>query len=171
MNIVYFLCGIPCSGKTFFREANFTQDYNVISTDETIAKIASTFGLTYNDCFKDCIKFAEKRMYERLNKLLTESNLTNNYVRYPKVHIVWDQTNLTVASRKKKLDLFKDYSYRKIAYVFPTPDEVTLQERMLFREKLGKKIPQEVMASMIASFVHPSVEEGFDEVRYNYGGV
>jgi len=171
MNILYMLCGIPCSGKTFFREANFTQDYNVLSTDETISKIAGMFSLTYDECFRDCIKFAEKRMYDKLKILLKDSTNFADHLIYPKVHIVWDQTNLTLASRKKKLDLFKDHTYRKIAYVFPTPAPEILEKRMEHRKRLGKNIPKEVMDTMINSFVVPTLGEGFDEIRFDYGGI
>ena len=157
MNILYMLMGIPGSGKSAFREKQFSGDYaEHISTDDVIQKIATLFDLTYDDCFQDCFKFAEAQILSQITKAINKNRL-----------IVWDQTNLTRKSREKKLALFKDSSYKRIIYVFPTPDPEELKRRLYKRP--GKTIPPKILQSMIKSFEYPVLEEGFDEIR-NYDG-
>jgi predicted kinase len=164
MNRLYMLCGVPGSGKTTFRERQFDKNALVLSTDDTIQKIATLFDLNYDDCFQDCIKFAENRIEKMLQH---EFALQKKYER--SVDIVWDQTNLTVKSRAKKLAKFEGKNYRKIIYVFPTPSPGELEIRLWQRS--GKTIPKHILDSMIASFEYPTLEEGWDEIRPYSGGI
>ncbi len=149
---LYMLCGVPFSGKTTFRGLNFDNNYTHLSTDDVIHKIATLFIRTYDDCFHHLIKFAEAELRRELVIAIKCSK-----------NVVWDQTNLTVSSRAKKMALLpKDYY--KIAYIFPIPDEQTLADR----QKLtcySKSIPPDVMEKMKADFVYPTYEEGWDEIR------
>jgi len=74
--------------------------------------------------------------------------------------IIWDQTSTTVKSRAKKFAMLPDYEH--IAVVFNTPEHKELYRRLLSRP--GKDIPDHVIASMIAGFEMPTLEEGFKEV-------
>jgi predicted kinase len=76
--------------------------------------------------------------------------------------IVWDQTNTTVARRAKKFRMLPDYEH--IAVVFKTPEHKELMRRLMSRP--GKEIPDHVIASMIASWEEPVLEEGFTEIWY-----
>jgi gluconate kinase len=55
-------------------------------------------------------------------------------------------------------------SYEHIAVVFNTPEHKELMRRLFNRP--GKDIPDHVIASMIASWEDPTLEEGFKEIRY-----
>jgi predicted kinase len=76
--------------------------------------------------------------------------------------IIWDQTSTTISSRAKKFRMLPDYEH--IAVVFRTPEHTELMRRLLSRP--GKEIPDHVIASMIASWEEPTLEEGFKEIWY-----
>jgi predicted kinase len=75
--------------------------------------------------------------------------------------IIWDQTSTTVKSRARKFNMLPDYEH--IAVVFRTPEHKELFRRLWSRP--GKEIPEHVIASMIASWEEPSLDEGFTEIR------
>jgi gluconate kinase len=75
--------------------------------------------------------------------------------------IIWDQTSTTVKSRLKKFNMLPDYEH--IAVVFRTPEHTELMRRLMNRP--GKEIPDHVIASMIASWEEPTLDEGFTEIR------
>ena len=74
--------------------------------------------------------------------------------------VIWDQTSVTVASRRKKFRMLPDYKH--IAVVFQTPDLDVLKERLASRP--GKDVPWEVVQGMIDNWEEPSLEEGFAEI-------
>ena len=148
---LYMLIGVPASGKSTWREQFFeTNRAMIISTDDTLEDIAATQNKTYNDVFKDNIKFANKLMDIHMRVAL-ESDMD----------IVWDQTNLTVKSRKGKLDKVPEH-YEKIAVVFLTPEDAEWQRRL---DRPGKSIPQNILMGMKSSMEFPDPEEGFDRIQ------
>ena len=147
---LYMLCGVPGTGKSTWTKSINAPDCVVVSTDAIIELVTGSFGLTYNDGFKDLIKFAEAQMYRNL-----EYFLQNN------LDIIWDQTNLTPAVRASKLSRIPE-NYYKIAVHFETPPVDILTPRLTSRP--GKTIPTTVIESMIGKYVPPQVSEGFDEV-------
>jgi predicted kinase len=167
MSNVYFLVGIPCSGKTTFREQHFPKtEYIHISSDDIIEKIGTMFGRSYNTIFRDAIKFAQseciRKAYDAVNG--------NKLELLPGRQVIWDQTNLTVKSRLSKLGMFPQY--RKVAYVFPVPSQEVLAARLEEREKKNyKTVPRAVIDNMIKSIEIPTTAEGFDEIRYYHGGL
>jgi gluconate kinase len=76
--------------------------------------------------------------------------------------IIWDQTSTTLKSRARKFAMLPDYEH--IAVVFKTPEHKELMRRLFSRP--GKEIPEHVIASMIASWDEPTLDEGFMEIRY-----
>lgn len=157
MPTFYMLCGVPGSGKSTWINYNFgtfrpfpSRDAAVISTDDVLEVIGSRYMMTYNEVFDNIsYSFAEKLSYKLAARVFAD--------RVP--HVVWDQTNLNVKTRKRKLEIVPA-GYHKIAVAFDVPND--LQERLESRP--GKEIPAKVMQSMLKSYVTPTVEEGFDEV-------
>lgn len=148
---LYMLIGVPASGKSTWREQFFeTNRAMIISTDDILEDIAATQNKTYNDVFKDNIKFATKQMDVHMRVALES-----------KMDIVWDQTNLTVKSRKGKLDKVPEH-YEKIAVVFLTPEDAEWQRRL---DRPGKSIPQNILMGMRDSMQFPDPEEGFDKIQ------
>lgn len=150
MSKVYVLVGVPGAGKsTWVENQLWAKDCVYVSSDKLIEEEAERQGLTYNDVFKDYINEAISLMLDQVLAARDEGR-----------DIIWDQTSVSVKSRKKKFQVLPDYEH--IAVVFETPDRVELEKRLASRP--GKSIPWEIVDSMISNFEMPSEEEGFKEV-------
>ena len=149
MSKFYMLIGVPASGKSTWRAAH-GGDADVISTDDIIEQTAQASGRTYNEAFKENIKFATEIANARAKHAFATGN-----------DVIWDQTNLTPKSRKPKLAMVPD-EYEKIAIVFLTPDEAEWQRRL---DRPGKSIPQNILLGMRDTMVFPDPEEGFDRIE------
>lgn len=146
MTTVYMLSGMPASGKSTYVNDNLA-GIPVVSTDAYIEEYARLNNKTYNDVFLDVIKTATKRMNEFVDILVqTETSF------------VWDQTNLSVKSRKAKLDKIPKH-WEKIAIYFHTPEETEWQRRLNSRP--GKTVPINILKSMLKTIEIPTVVEGF----------
>ena len=145
---IMVLCGLPGSGKSTFRE-NLRSDGVHLSTDDLVEEVARWEGTTYDQVWQ--------REIGRVTKIVQE-----NFRIALKHHdsIVWDQTNLTVKKRRKILSQVPK-EYYKIAIFIQVHEDIR-QERL--KNRPGKAIPPNVDASMRASLVVPTKEEGFDEV-------
>ncbi len=147
---LYVLVGVPGAGKsTWIANQEWAKDCVIVSTDNLVDAHAAATGKTYSEVFKDYMPTAVKLMSDQVVA-----------ARKRKANIIWDQTSVSVGSRAKKLRMLPNYY--KIAVVFNTPDTAELQRRL--DSRLGKHIPKQVVNSMIATFVMPTTEEGFDEV-------
>lgn len=147
MATLYMLIGVPGAGKSTWIK-NQSYDAVVLSSDDYIEKVAAKQGLTYNDVFKDAIPGAAANLKRELKAAIEADQ-----------DIIWDQTNLTVKSRREKLKMVPD-SYRKVAVFFSIPKD--LRDRLATRP--GKTIPEPVILTMINQLTPPTKEEGFDEI-------
>jgi predicted kinase len=148
------LCGIPTSGKSTYvdklKRLDYWKNAVVLSTDNYIEKQAQRCGLTYNQIFDDVIKDATR-----------ELELEFNMAKDKGKDIIWDQTNLSIKSRRKKLSKLPSY-YRRCAVYFTISMEEAL-ERNKHRE--GKFIPESILKRMWHQFEIPTMNEGFDYVE------
>jgi predicted kinase len=152
--ICYILIGVPASGKsTWWKEQDLLDNTWVLSTDDVIEAVATQFGFTYDEVFKELINFADKVMWQDAHYAAEDS-----YTVYV------DRTNLSAKARKKFIDFLKPYGYMFKAIVFPQPDETEWRRRLNSRE--GKTIPAHVLRSMQDSYEIPLMSEGFDEIIY-----
>lgn len=145
---LYMLIGVPASGKSTWRE-QYTGDAAVISTDDILEQTAVASGRTYNEVFKENIKFATEIANARAKHAFATGE-----------NVIWDQTNLTPKSRKGKLALVPE-EYERIAVVFLTPEDAEWQRRL---DRPGKSIPQNILMGMRDSMEFPGPEEGFDRI-------
>ena len=153
MPIAYILIGVPGSGKsTWVDNAEFTTDTAHISSDYFIEEYADLHSTTYTLIFKEYVATANKLMFDEALEAISQG-----------IDIVWDQTNTTISSRKKKLGMLKDY--HKIAVVFKIPEPEELKQRLESRQH-WKEIPDDVMEIMITKFQKPTIEEGFDDIWF-----
>ena len=151
------LVGLPGTGKsTWVKNQGYFEnpDWMVLSTDNFIESCIIGTNDTYSAVFPSLIRLAERNLVEGLN-----------YACRTRMNIVWDQTNLSAASRAKKLKQLQ-IGYKKTARVFPVPPNHS--EWLNSEERRGKVIPDHVLASMHAVFEQPTIYEGFDEIITPY---
>ena len=152
MKKCYQLIGIPGAGKsTWIKNQIWALGLSIVSTDMWVEMEAERVGKTYSEIFTDYMPKAVQLM-------------ANHVVlaRDKGMDIIWDQTSTTIASRTRKFNMLPDYEH--IAVVFRTPEHTELMRRLMNRP--GKEIPDHVIASMIASWEEPTLEEGFKEIWY-----
>lgn len=147
------LCGIPCSGKSTYVNKLLTYEYwenaVVLSTDNYIEEQAKRLGMTYNEVFQDCIDEATRQLEMSFVRAKEEGK-----------RIIWDQTNLSIKTRKKKLTKVPSI-YKRTAVWF----QVDLEEALKRNEtREGKFIPESILKRMYHQFEIPTLEEGFDFV-------
>lgn len=148
----YQLIGVPGSGKsTWVKNQDWAKDCVVVSTDEFVEDYAKEVGSTYNEVFDDYMPTAVKLMADKVVRAREQGK-----------DIIWDQTSMSIKSRKRKFNMLPDYEH--IAVIFKTPEPLELKRRLNSRP--GKNIPDHVMKSMIKSFDIPTVEEGFKEIWF-----
>jgi len=149
-----FLCGIPCSGKSTYvnelKKIPYWENAVVLSTDAYIEKQAQRCGLTYNQIFDDVIDDATRELELELNMAKDKGK-----------NIIYDQTNLTTKTRKKKLSKLPSIYARGVIYF-----DVTLEEALRRNEnREGKYIPKSVLKRMYHQLEVPTLEEGWDYVE------
>jgi predicted kinase len=152
MKKCYQLVGVPGAGKsTWIKNQVWALGLSIVSTDMWVEMEAERVGKTYSEIFTDYMPKAVQLMANHV-VLARDKNLD----------IIWDQTSTTIASRTRKFNMLPDYEH--IAVVFRTPEHTELMRRLMSRP--GKEIPDHVIASMIASWEEPTLEEGFTEIWY-----
>lgn len=153
--ILYMLIGLPGSGKSTWisnhlKIANFhnASSYYIYSTDNIIIDICSKYQEDYNDNFKTLYAFADRVSNKNLFLALREKKI-----------IIWDQTNLSKASRKLKLSKIPK-EYKKVAVSLEVPIDTCYYQTVLRCRPISKDIIQ----SMNEHYEAPSQEEGFNEI-------
>lgn len=162
--VLYMLIGVPGSGKsTWVRRNRSAMNRPVIlSTDAYIERQMRDYRLPYSRMFRRHIQDATQAMQAELRSAVESGR-----------DIIWDQTNLDSASRRRKLNQVPS-EYEKVAVVFKTPGRKLLNKRLNSRTVrssnqagalyLPKDIPTQVIDQMIADFEPPSGSEGFDRI-------
>ena len=147
------LVGIPCSGKSTYvnklRDYEYWKDAVVLSTDNYIEEQAKRLGMTYNEVFQDCIDEATRQLEMSFVRAKEDGK-----------RIIWDQTNLSIKTRKKKLTKVPSIYKRTVVWF-----QVDLEEALKRNEtREGKFIPESILKRMYHQFEVPTLEEGFDFV-------
>ena len=150
MSKCYQLVGVPGSGKsTWIKNQDWMLGLTIVNTDAFVEDYARAQGKTYSEVFVEYMPTAIDLMIEQVV-----------FAREHGHTVIWDQTSTTVKSRARKFHMLPDYEH--IAVVFRTPEHKELMRRLMSRP--GKEIPDHVVASMIASWEEPTLEEGFTEI-------
>jgi predicted kinase len=154
---LYMLIGIPCVGKSTWLQDRVQFSDQILSTDNIVEKIANSCNMTYSEAWSDLIKFAEKVMYNQLERLKTDKDITEIY---------WDQTNLNRSTRAKKLSKLPT-DWKRVAVFF---DHRGFEEEIFKRnqQRPGKVIPDNVLHGMMKNLEIPSHDEGFNEIEVKY---
>jgi tRNA uridine 5-carbamoylmethylation protein Kti12 len=148
------LVGIPCSGKSTFvnelKKIPYWENAVVLSTDAYIEKQAQRMGMTYNQIFDDVIDSATRQLEIDFIQAKNDGR-----------DIIWDQTNLTIKSRRKKLSKLPSNYRRGVVYF-----EISLEEALeRNKHREGKLIPEDILKRMYHQFEIPTIAEGFDYVE------
>ena len=146
-----FLCGIPSSGKSTYvnklKKIPYWENAVVLSTDAYIEKQAQRMGMTYNQIFDDVIDNATREL--ELAFIEAKDRGEN---------LIWDQTNLTVKTRKKKLSKLPSFYARGVIYF-----EISLEEALeRNKNREGKFIPESILKRMYHQLEIPTKNEDFD---------
>jgi predicted kinase len=149
------LAGIPTSGKSTYVKRLLKIPYwsnaVVLSTDDYIEKEAQRLNLTYNEIFDDAISDATRELELQLNMAKDKGK-----------DIIFDQTNLTVKTRKKKLSKIPSYYKRGIVYF-----QISLEEALeRNKHRDGKLIPESILKRMYHQFEIPTTQEDFDYIEF-----
>lgn len=148
------LAGIPTSGKSTYvkklKSMPYWENAVVLSTDNYIEEEAKRLGKTYNEIFDDTISDATRELELQLNMAKDKGK-----------DIIYDQTNLSKNTRRKKLNKIPSY-YKRMAVYFPVSLEEAL-ERNKTRE--GKFIPESILKRMYHQFEVPTLYEPFDFIE------
>lgn len=147
------LVGVPGCGKSTWIENNNLVGYSVISMDNIIEELGAPEGLPYSEAFDKYSGVAARKMKEQLKEALKNRE-----------NIIWDQTNLTVKSRTKKLKVVPD-DYNKIAVVFEISGPELERRRTIRENTSGKVVPAFVLQRMQVSYACPTKSEGFNEIK------
>ena len=151
--VAYMLVGVPGSGKSTWAEPYLARDFSLVSSDAYIEQRADEAGKTYGEVFQKYIKDATKYMEQCIR----------NYTAVL-ANIIWDQTNLTRKSRRKKIDTLIAAGYDVVAVTFEIPDSELTARRIARAEKTGKAVPPSILESMGKTYERPVRPEGFTKV-------
>ena len=148
------LVGIPCCGKSTYvnklKKIPYWENAVVLSTDAYIEKIAQEHNTTYNEIFENCIDEATRQL-----------EITFIEAKDKGRNIIWDQTNLSVKARRKKLSKVPSLYARGVIYF-----EISLEEALKRnKHREGKFIPESILKRMWHQFEVPTINEGFDYVE------
>jgi predicted kinase len=147
------LVGLPGSGKSTWRNSvENLSEYEIVSSDDYIDKIALREGKTYTEVFDSAVKEASREMQITFDKAIAD-----------KKHIIWDQTNLSAKKRKGVLSRLPK-GYLSIAVVFEVELDVIKARIKKRAEETGKNIPEFVIINMLKTYEKPTVGEGFNKI-------
>lgn len=142
MSNLYFLVGLPGSGKTTY--ANSISNVEVFSSD-LIRK-----ELFKNEEDQSNNKLVFNTLHERIKLSLEQ-----------KKDVVYDATNVTEKNRIKFLKEIKNIDCNKICILILTDYDICLKNN----NSRERKVPEEVIKNMYLKFDIPQYREGWDEIK------
>lgn len=146
MATVYFMVGIPSSGKTTWARENLPGCL-IVSTDAIREEL---FGTAEGGGHEDLVfETAHRRVVE----LATGGR-----------DVVYDATSVGPAQRGKLLQRLRESGadFRAVAVVM----DVTPAEALRMQELRRRKVPVAAVYHFHQSLILPTIEEGFSEIRH-----
>lgn len=153
--ICYLMVGLPGSGKSTLCQnlLNENQELEIVSTDEFIEQYAKEKNMTYGKAMRELGDKPQALMNNKIQKLLKD-----------KKSFIWDQTNVFISARKKKIKMLSQNKYTVIAIVTELSFE-ELNRRLDKRvSEGGKRINIKIINDMVEGYTRPLYNEGFSEI-------
>ena len=153
------MVGLPATGKSTLVNRvirDMGDKVFVYSTDDLLEAAAKELGSTYDEVFETLIKSVTEAANSSLDVAVRNKH-----------NVIWDQTNLGAKKRTKIINRMRQAGYRIECecILLPAGDSQFEDWQWRMQSRPGKTIPDSVIESMMDSFVKPTVDEGFDEVR------
>ena len=151
--LLVMLVGLPGSGKSTAAGRLVStirsqeRPCEIVGTDAYLEAEAVRRGLPYITVFAEQFDVADAVMWRQAKEAIRR-----------RISVIWDQTNLTVSARRRRLRLFPSDYLRIAAVMAATDDEAW--ERNLARGP-DRAVPEDAFHRMRAEFCRPSREEGF----------
>ena len=151
--LLIMLVGLPGSGKSTAARRLISvirsrgQACEIVGTDAYLETEAARRGLSYAAMFAEGFDAAQALMWKQAKEAVRS-----------RFSVIWDQTNLTVKARGRRLRLFSE-DYLCIAGVMSTADHEAW-ERNLARGP-GRAVPKDAFDRMRTEYRRPSRQEGF----------
>ena len=157
MPTAYILVGVSGSGKsTWAYQQPWDMSHTVIAgTDKHIEKYAVDQGKTFDQVFKEGVRFATDYMDAEIKQAIAENK-----------DIVWDMASITKNCRALRISQLPDH-YKKIAVYFAPPPLDELKRRIESRP--GKtRITFRSVSEDIKFLTYPTLDEGFAEIKESW---
>ena len=143
MKKIIMLAGIGGTGKSYYaKNLKIPGLVKIISSDEIRYSITKSYSIIL-----DNMMIVYDEMIETCNKLLNENK---------DITIILDSTFLNDERRNYFIDHLKNYDELEL-HMLKVHDEKTIYERNKKRMR-EKRIPEDVIASMIKKYAYPSKE-------------
>jgi len=78
--------------------------------------------------------------------------------------VMVDATSLNPKERRDYIDAAKKHNAKSIAYVFERDKSTLMKNQATRKASGGREVPEFVIDKMLAKYVRPSKNEGFDEI-------
>lgn len=151
----YMMVGVPGCGKSTATDELIKKNpqLEIISTDIFIEQYAKKEDKTYQQVYREIQDGAQKWMNQQIKEVMNKDK-----------DFIWDQTNVYLTSRTKKMSKLRQNHYEIIAIVVELTEQ-ELKRRIDKRAKeTGKKISYKIMQDMLTNYVRPDYSEGFSEI-------
>ena len=145
---LYFLCGLPASGKTYYA-------YNIAST-----KNATVID---SDEYRDKL-FGDENCQDNNQKLFNAIHKDIKALLKDGKSVVYSATNLSSKRRKAFINELAKIPCEKKCVIMATPFEQCLENN----SNRNRKVPEDALWSMYKSWQTPALFEGWDSIEICY---
>lgn len=149
------LVGLPGSGKSTLVAEKYAADPEavVITSDSFLDQVATDKGISYAQAYADYLGEANAACFTLAREAFAQGK-----------KVIWDQTNLSIDDRARKLALVPD-DYFKAAFAFELSKQ-ELADRFIGRFKEnGKAVAPDAMDHLAKTYERPGRFEGFDFIE------